>query len=110
MRSSIQGQLLLRLAGADRWPGQRRPIDTLNDILIDGLTVINATKGFDLKALHGRHDPRLHPDRRTTTSAGAPYVITADTVTDLCVDDNRFDGWLRGISLSSCGNTWRVLE
>lgn len=84
-------------------------IDTLNDILIDGLTVINATKGFDLKRCTGVtiRDCTL---TEVTTSAGAPYVITADTVTDLCVDDNRFDGWLRGISLSSCGNTWRVLE
>ena len=70
-------------------------IDTLNDIPIDGLTVINATKGFDLKRCTGVTIRDCTPTE-VTTSAGAPYVITADTVTDLCVDDNRFDGWLRG--------------
>lgn len=84
-------------------------IDTLNGMLIDGMVVTGATKGFKLARATGVtiRDCTL---TEVTTSAGAPYVITADTVTDLCVDDNRFDGWLRGISLSSCGNTWRVLE
>lgn len=83
--------------------------DAVDGFTLEGLTAQNIIKGFKVRRATNF---RLIDGECTdvTPDATDKYAVVGDSCTKFFVSGNSFQGFARGVSLTTCGSDWRVLN